>query len=254
MYITKFGHSCLLVEEKGSRILIDPGSYSTMQNDVRDVDAILITHEHQDHMDMRSLKTVLENNPEAKILTNEGAGKMLVREGIAYQKIQDGQSITVKDVLIEAFGRDHALIHSTIPVIRNTGFFIANRFFHPGDAFVYPYTREAPDMFVKDAGATYGRTIAHMPLADYNTQDNPLLHAKVGLPKPIEILALPINAPWMRIAEAMDYAIELKPRMCIPVHDGIWKNSEMLHRLVKHILEPAGIEVRALEIGERVTF
>lgn len=253
MYITKFGHSCLLVEEMGVRVLIDPGVYSTMQNDARGVDAILITHEHQDHLDMGSLKEILANNPEAKIVTSGGAGKVLTGEGIEYQEIGDGDSITIKDVLIEAFGKDHAVIHSSIPMIPNTGFFIANRFFYPGDAFVYLHAPEAPKTLVKDATATYGRVIAHMPLSDYS-QDNPFLHAKVGLPKPIEILALPVTAPWMRSAEAVDYAAELKPKICIPVHDAILKNPQAGHWLAKQILEPMGIEVRALELGKRMEF
>ena len=243
MYITKFGHSCLLVEEKGVRIVIDPGEYSTMQNEVREVDAILITHEHQDHMDMGSLKAILANSPDAKIVTNGGAGKMLAKEGIGYQEIRDSESMTIKDVLIEAFGNDHAVIHSSIPIIPNTGFFIANKFFYPGDAFVYPHIAEEPGTLVKDATATYEHTIA-----------NPFLHAKIGLPKPIEILALPVTAPWMRSAEAVDYAAELIPKICIPVHDAILKNPEKGHWLAKQILEPMGIEVRVLELRERAEF
>lgn len=251
MYITKFGHSCLLIEEQGARILIDPGSYSDTQNGVKDLDAILITHEHQDHLDMGSLKAVLRNSPEAKIVTNAGAGKALAGEEIEYQEMHDGERMVVKDVLIEAFGKDHAVIHSSIPVIQNTGFFIANRFFYPGDAFVRPYTIE-PEM-TKEPPATYERTIANMPLSDY-VENNPFLHVQVGLPKPIEILALPVTAPWMRSAEAVDYAAELKPQICIPVHAGMLKNPQMGHSLAKQILEPMGIEVRVLELGERVMF
>lgn len=251
MYITKFGHSCLLVEEGETRILIDPGSYSDMQNGVKDLDAILITHEHQDHLDMGSLKAILTNSPEAKIVTNAGVGKALAGEGIEYQEIHDGERMVVKDVLIEAFGKDHAVIHSSIPVIQNTGFFIANRFFYPGDAFVRPYAAEAE--MAKEAPATYGRTVANMPLSDY-VENNPFLHAQVGLPKPIEILALPVTAPWMRSAEAVDYAAELKPQICIPVHDAILKNPQMGHWLAKQILEPMGIGVWVLKLGERVEF
>ncbi len=254
MHITKFGHSCLLVEEGDARILIDPGSYSTMQNDVRDLDIILITHEHQDHLDMGSLKAILRNSPAAKIITNDGAGKVLAEEGVEYQEMNDGESVTVQDVLIEAFGEDHAVIHSSIPVIPNTGFFIANRFFYPGDAFVRPYISEAPSAdLAKEAPAIYGRAVSNIPLSNY-TQDNPFLHAQVGLPKPVEILALPVSAPWMRSAEAVDYAAELKPKICIPVHDAILKNPQMGHWLAKQILEPMGIEIRVLEPGERAEF
>ncbi len=263
MHITKFGHSCLLVEEGEARILLDPGVYSTMQNDVRDVDVVLVTHEHQDHLDIRSLKAILRNSPEATVVTNDGVGKVLAGEGIKYQEMRDGEHISIKDVLIEAFGKDHAVIHSTIPVIQNTGFFIADRFFYPGDALVYPHAPETPDTIIKEATVIYGRTVANIPdrsnsrpggpLSDY-VENNPFLHAQVGLPKPIEILALPVTAPWMRSAEAVDYAAELKPQICIPVHDAILKNPQMGHWLAKQILEPMGIEVRVLELGERAEF
>jgi hypothetical protein len=179
---------------------------------------------------------------------------MLAKQGVEYQEIRDGESITAKDVLIEAFGKEHAVIHASIPVIPNTGFFIANKFFYPGDAFVRPYISEAPttDM-AKDATAIYGRTVANLPLSEYG-RDNPFLRVQVGLPKPIEILALPVTAPWMRSAEAVDYAAELRPRICIPVHDAILKNPHMGYRLAKQILEPMGIEIRVLETGERIEF
>ena len=59
MNITKFGHSSLLVEEAGLRVLTDPGNYSTAQNEAEGIEIILITHEHQDHIDVGSLRAVL---------------------------------------------------------------------------------------------------------------------------------------------------------------------------------------------------
>ncbi|MDO8655088.1 MAG: MBL fold metallo-hydrolase, partial [bacterium] len=52
MKITKYVHSCLLVEEQGKTALIDPGNY-TFQSKALDLryieklDFVLITHEHQ---------------------------------------------------------------------------------------------------------------------------------------------------------------------------------------------------------------
>lgn len=134
MKITKFGHSCLLVEEGGARILLDPGTYSTGQNDVKNIDAVLITHEHQDHIDAESLKTILQNNSNVKIYTNNGVGELLKKEGIAFNLLEDGQSTDVKGVLIEGFGVDHAMIFAQMPIIRNTGYRIAKRFFYGGDS------------------------------------------------------------------------------------------------------------------------
>lgn len=37
----------------------------------------------------------------------------------------------------------------------------------------------------------------------------------------VEILALPVSAPWMKLSEAIDFAREVKPHMIFPTHDAI---------------------------------
>lgn len=205
MKITKFGHSCLLVHEQELRILIDPGMFSSGQNSVRNIDVILITHEHQDHIEMNSLKAVLGNNPDAKIFTNSSVAGLLSKENIPATILEHGQQIEEKGVKIEAFGQDHALIHSSVPIIQNRGYFIADRLFYPGDALLHP-----------------GR--------------------------PVEILAWPAFAPWMRIGEGIDYALEVKPKIAFPVHDAILKNPAFLHPLIGKIFTENGIEFMVLEL------
>lgn len=138
MKITKYGHCCLLIEEDGLRILIDPGSYSTLPDGLDSIDLVLVTHEHQDHLHVDSLKAVLKGNPEVKVITNKSVSSLLEKEGIAHQLIEEGQKITEKDVLVEAFGKEHAVLYPTIQVTENTGFFIAGRLFYPGDALTNP--------------------------------------------------------------------------------------------------------------------
>lgn len=141
MNITKFGHSCLLVEESGVRILTDPGDYSTAQNAAASVDIILITHEHQDHLSLESLQAIITQNPEAKIFTNRGAAKILDSAGIPYTLLEHGGRIVIRDVPIEAHGERHAIIYPSVPPVPNTGYFIAERFFYPGDALHTPERR-----------------------------------------------------------------------------------------------------------------
>jgi L-ascorbate metabolism protein UlaG (beta-lactamase superfamily) len=139
MTITKFGHSCLLIEEGGARILFDPGSYSEgRQNSLTGLDAVLITHEHQDHIDMESVKAIFAHNPDVKIFTNPSVHDILETEGIQSQVLGDGESAEVKGIKIEGVGTTHAEIHSSIPRVRNTGYFVANKFFYPGDALTLP--------------------------------------------------------------------------------------------------------------------
>src|ERR1041385_2626080 len=101
MKITKFGHCCLLIETNGARILTDPGSFTTQQDEQKNIDLLLITHEHGDHYHIDSVKKILANNPQITIITNSAVGKLLEAEGIKYQLVDDGKSATVKNIVIE---------------------------------------------------------------------------------------------------------------------------------------------------------
>lgn len=37
----------------------------------------------------------------------------------------------------------------------------------------------------------------------------------------VEVLALPISAPWLKISESIDYILEVKPKLAFPTHDAI---------------------------------
>ncbi len=138
MKITKFGHCCLLIEENGVRILTDPGSYSSAQDSLTGIDLVLITHEHQDHFHIDSVKNILKNNPQALIITNSGVGALLEKEGIVYTKVEDKQAYSYKDLLIEGIGHKHAIVCDNFPQCMNTGYFIADKLFYPGDALTDP--------------------------------------------------------------------------------------------------------------------
>ena len=209
MKITKFAHCCLLIEERGVRILIDPGFYSAdAVKDLQNIHVILITHDHHDHLFIDSLKIILEHNPEAFILTNTGTGISLTNAGIKFELLEDGGKKEYQDVLIEGFGKDHAIMHTSIPCSPNTGYFIADKFFFPGDSLIKPN-------------------------------------------KPVDILALPVAGPWMKLPEGIDYALEVKPRVCFPVHEGN-VNYQTIYRLPKQVLEPQGIKFLDIEKGKEI--
>lgn len=211
MKITKFGHCCLLTEENGVKILTDPGTYSTQQSEIKNIDFVLITHEHTDHFHIGSLKALLINNPQVKVITNKSVGALLEKDGISFSVVENGQNFDANGILIEGFGENHALMHTSIPPIQNTGYFIANKLFYPGDAFTNPR-------------------------------------------KQIEVLALPVAGPWMRLLEAIDYALEIKPKTCFPVHDGILKQIGSTNKIPAHVLEPKGIKFEVLTIEKEYEF
>jgi L-ascorbate metabolism protein UlaG (beta-lactamase superfamily) len=73
-----------------------------------------------------------------------------------------------------------------------------------------------------------------------------------SLPKAkVDILALPVLGPWMKMKDAIDYAKELKPRVCFPVHDAPLKPfATFVYKIPEHFLSQAGISFKKLELGK----
>ena len=66
MRITHLGHSAVLVETDGARILIDPGNFSDAWHSLTDLDAVLVTHQHPDHLDPENMPALLAANPSSR--------------------------------------------------------------------------------------------------------------------------------------------------------------------------------------------
>lgn len=207
MKITKFGHCCLLIEQGNTKILTDPGTYSSGQEAVEGISVVLITHEHADHLHIPALQQVLELNPKARVVCNTAVAHLLDEAHISYTLMADGAREVWNDVAFEAFEAAHADIYPTVPPVRNTGFFIADTLFYPGDAYIQPG-------------------------------------------KEVDILALPLAGPWVKLSEAIDYALQVKPRVAFPVHDGILKSPGLVHRVPSMVLPEHGIQFEVLNEGE----
>ncbi len=121
MRITKYGHSCLFVEEGAARILIDPGC-----------NVLLLTHEHPDHTDPEAPKVILQKSAPV-ILTNMGVQKVLRENGIVGEVLARGEEREVQGTKIRAVACDHGHIADHFPAVENVGFLIGGRLFHPGD-------------------------------------------------------------------------------------------------------------------------
>ncbi len=204
MKITKYVHSCLLVEEKGKAALIDPGVY-TFQSKALDLryieklDFVLITHEHPDHLHIPFLKEILAQFPNIEVITNASVVLLLEQEGIR------ASSAGNAFVAVKEFSHEKIFSSMAPP---NVLFDVFSRLTHPGDSFGFSETRE--------------------------------------------ILALPIQAPWGSTTQAVEKALELKPKIIIPIHDWHWRDEArktMYERLAAYFKDQ-GIEFRGLETGQ----
>ncbi len=71
-----------------------------------------------------------------------------------------------------------------------------------------------------------------------------------------DVLALPVAGPWMKISEAVDYAIMLKPKKAFPVHDMILNPqfAGFVPMMVGNLIKPHDIEFQAMDIGTAYEF
>lgn len=210
MKIIKFLHSCVLVEDNGSKVLIDPGSFSfepgnIEAKDVNGISAILITHAHADHLSVEVIKVLLNNNPGCIVFSNADSGKLLEQAGIAYELFNQGDK-EIAGFQIKAFEAAHQPIFN-FPMIENTAFFLNGKFLHPGDSY-----------------------------ADSVFQYKP------------EVLALAVAGPWMNMNQGFDFSQKCSAKKVIPIHDGHIKEFFLanMYKMWEEVLGAHGVQFEKL--------
>lgn len=136
MRLTKLEHACLVLEDSGKTLVVDPGSFTTPLVGTNNVVAIVITHEHADHWTDDQLKRILEQNPDARLFGPEGVATAASDFDIT--TVSSGDQIEVGPFTLRFFGEKHAVIHSSIPVVDNVGVLINDVLYYAGDSFTIP--------------------------------------------------------------------------------------------------------------------
>jgi L-ascorbate metabolism protein UlaG (beta-lactamase superfamily) len=141
--LTKYDHACVRLEKNGKVLVIDPGTFT--RDPVLDgADAVLITHEHFDHVDVAKLKAA---SPELEIWTCEGVAAGLAEVPGKVQVVRHGDAFETAGFRVRAFGEWHARNHPDVPVVQNVGFLVDDEVFYPGDALTIPDV-EVPTLLV----------------------------------------------------------------------------------------------------------
>jgi L-ascorbate metabolism protein UlaG (beta-lactamase superfamily) len=131
MRIVKYTHACVRLESGDRALVIDPGSFSE-EEPLDGAEAVLITHEHVDHLDTAKLA----RHPDLRIWTNAAVADLLTDvDPERVEVVAAGSAFTAAGFEVEVYGERHEVIHPDLPDVPNVGFLVDGSFFHPGDAF-----------------------------------------------------------------------------------------------------------------------
>lgn len=132
MKITKYEHSCLVLETAGKRLVIDPGIYSKSFNDLSNIAGVVVTHIHGDHFDLERLKSIAAQNPESQFF---GPRQVADEAGaVNMQAVSAGETKTISEFSLEFFGGKHEFYEG----FENIAVLVNGVFFHPGDSYTQP--------------------------------------------------------------------------------------------------------------------
>lgn len=153
MKVIKYSHACVRVEHEGAVLVVDPGVWSEAEEALDGVDAVLLTHEHVDHVDAEKLADALAKRPQATVYSHPAVLEKYAAQwqGLAVA-VQSGESFHAAGLPVRAFGGLHAMVHPEIPQVPNLGFLIDESLYHPGDSFDLPGDAEVETLFVPVSG------------------------------------------------------------------------------------------------------
>jgi L-ascorbate metabolism protein UlaG (beta-lactamase superfamily) len=189
MRIIHYGHSCVLVETVSARLLIDPGTMAHRFETVRDLDAILVTHQHPDHIDPARLPALVAANRQAALVVDKGSADIVAGLGLSATIATPGELLSFGGADVRVVGGTHAAIHRDVTPVPNNGYVVdtgAGAFYHPGDSLVAPEP-------------------------------------------PVDVLGVPTAAPWLHSGQAGDFLRAVAPRVAVPIHQGMLASPQVYY-------------------------
>lgn len=249
LHVTWGGHATVLIELDGVRLLTDPVLRSRVihlrrhapdpgPGFLHEIDALLISHLHFDHLDLPTLKRF---SRDTKVVVPAGAGPLLRRAGFGnVTEMLPGQETTVGRVAVRAVNAEHDGRRHPLGVEAETlGYVISGsrRIYFAGDTDVHPGLPEITEQ-------TGGLEIALLPIWGWGHRLGP---------------------GHMDPRGAAQAAAMLRPELTVPIHWGTYFPIGMkpirgrllekpVHAFDRQMSELApGLESRILRPGESLS-
>jgi L-ascorbate metabolism protein UlaG (beta-lactamase superfamily) len=145
MQLTKLGHACVRLRKDDRTLVIDPGGLTPEDGAIAGAEAVLITHEHFDHLEAERLHKALAADPRLTVYTCRAVADILGDAGDRVRTVGEGDALSIAGFEVGVVGQKHEVVHPDVPPVENVGFLIDEEVFHPGDAFTVV---EAPTLLV----------------------------------------------------------------------------------------------------------
>ena len=216
MKVTKYTHSCVRLESGDGAVVVDPGSFSgtgELHEAVDGVEAVLVTHEHPDHLDVEAVASLLVEQSRLKMWGPQPVADLLAEQDASLRErvtvVAAGEEFEAGGLAVATHGGQHALIHPDVPVVPNVAYVIAGSVFHPGDSFTVPTS-------------------------------------------PVQTVLLPLHAPWSKVSEVLDYLVAVRAGSVHPIHDGLLndRGRAVVEAHVRRVAEAYDARYAPLAVGE----
>jgi hypothetical protein len=181
------------------------------------VQAIVVTHQHDDHCWEEQLDRILALNPAVPIYAPSDVCERLAKNphGDRFNTVAvyHGDLHLAGSFQLEFFGSMHAEIHRSIPLVQNTGLMVNDELYYPGDSFTRP-------------------------------------------DRPVAVLACPSSAPWLKISEVMDFVDEVKPAFSFATHNIHLSDygHALNNGRIQAVTEQHGGRFQFVQVGEEIEY
>jgi L-ascorbate metabolism protein UlaG (beta-lactamase superfamily) len=136
--LTKIGHSCVRLDDGAASLVLDPGMFVDAAAAIAGVHAVLVTHEHPDHVAVDQVRAALDADPDLRVWAPPPVIAALGGADDRRTVVGAGESFEAGGFPVRTYGGQHALIHPLIPVVPNVAYVVGDAVLHPGDSFTVP--------------------------------------------------------------------------------------------------------------------